>query len=399
MRGKLIEKTWESNPTIYAPPKYRRACTYEAFVPDPLVGTEFRMSSGVAAAVSEAETAIQSLNRHAEPALAPLARLLLRTESIASSKIEGLQVGIRQLARSESKLETGGEASATVQEVLGNIDAMQLAVDEASHVDHFTVDHLVGIHDWLMTRAPNAHLAGRIRTDQNWIGGNDYNPCGADFVPPPPEMVTEGLTDLCDAIASDEFSPLVQAALIHVQFETIHPFEDGNGRTGRTLIHVVLRRRGVAKSYVPPISVVLANDRDRYIDGLTDFRHDRVEAWIEHFAVATAQAAALAASYLDEVTSLMGAWRDKLAEGAAPRADAAAWAVIDVLPAYPVITLPTATAATGRAKSSVNQAIEQLAECGVLDPLSTSKRNRSWEAVGLLDLLEELEAGRMPGSG
>lgn len=397
MRGKLIEKTWESNPALYAPPKYRRACKYEAFVPNALIGTEFAMSSGVAATVSEAETAIQSLNEHAEPALAPLARLLLRTESIASSKIEGLQVGIRQLARSESKLETGGKASVTVQEVLGNIDAMQLAVDDASHADRITVNHLVEIHNRLMTKAPNAHVAGRIRTDQNWIGGNDYNPCGADFVPPPPEMVDEGLTDLCEAIAGDEFSPLVQAALVHAQFETIHPFEDGNGRTGRALIHVVLRRRGVAKSYVPPISVVLANDRNRYIDGLTDFRHDRVEAWIEHFAVATAQSAALAATYLDAVTSLMGSWRDKLAGGAAPRADAAAWAVIDALPAHPVITLPTAAAATGRAKSSVNQAIEQLTECGVLEPLSTSKRNRSWEAVGLLDLLEDLEAGRMPG--
>lgn len=396
MRGKLIERSWAWNPTLYAPPKYRRACRYEAFVPAPLVGTEFAISSGVAATVSEAEAAIQELNRRAEPALAPLARLLLRTESIASSKIEGLQVGIRQLARSESRLETGGKASATVQEVLGNIDAMQLAVDEASQADRVTAAQLQAIHDRLMTKAPNAHVAGRIRTDQNWIGGNDYNPCGADFVPPPPELVTDCLTDLCDAIARDDFSPLVQAALVHAQFETIHPFDDGNGRTGRALIHVVLRRRGIAQSYVPPISVVLANDRDRYIDGLTDFRHDRIEAWIEQFAVATAQSAALATTYLEAVETLMESWRDRLAQGASPRADAAAWAVIDVLPAHPVITLPSATAATGRAKSSVNRAIEQLTQCGVLAPLSTSKRNRSWEAVGLLDVLEELEAGRMP---
>ena len=160
-----------------------------------------------------------------------------------------------------------------------------------------------------------------------------------------------------------------------------------------------MRRRGVAKSYVPPISVVLANDRDRYIGGLTDFRHDKVEACVEHFAVATARSAALATTYLEAVTSLMDVWRGKLAGGAAPRADAAAWVVIDALPAHPVITLPTAAAATGRAKSSVNHAIQQLTECGVLQPLSMSKRNRSWEAVGLLDLLEDLEAGHMPASG
>lgn len=90
--------------------------------------------------------------------------------------------------------------------------------------------------------------------------------------------------------------------------------------------------------------------------------------------------------------------RDRLRDGADPRADAAAWAVIDVLPAHPVITTPVATAATGRAKSAVHQAVEQLTECGVLQPLSTSKRNRSWEAVGLLDLLEGLEAGEQPAS-
>lgn len=112
--------------------------------------------------------------------------------------------------------------------------------------------------------------------------------------------------------------------------------------------------------------------------------------------MAAAQSAALAAGYLRAVEHLMDSWRERLRNGAAPRADAAAWAVIDVLPAHPVITTPVATAATGRAKSAIHQAIEQLTECGVLEPLSASKRNRSWEAVGLLDLLEGLEAGDHP---
>ena len=86
----------------------------------------------------------------------------------------------------------------------------------------------------------------------------------------------------------------------------------------------------------------------------------------------------------------------RLAADAAPRADAAAWALIDVLPAHPVITAPVAAAATGRAKAAIHQAMKQLEACGVLLPLSTSKRNRSWEAAGLLDLLEGLEAARSP---
>ncbi len=397
MRGTFLTKTWEWNPILYAPSKYRRACKYKTFIPDPLTGLEFDLTSGVAGVVSEAEQAIMTLNAGAAPALAPLARLLLRTESIASSKVEGMQVGIRQLARAESRFETGGKASSTILEVLGNIDAMQLAVDEAALAEKVGVRHLAAIHSKLMANAPNSQIAGVVRHNQNWIGGNDYNPCGADFVPPPPEHVDPLLKDLCEALAHESFSPLAQAAIVHAQFETIHPFEDGNGRTGRALIHVLLRRRGIATAYVPPISIVLASDRERYVQGLTAFRAGDVGPWIEQFAAATARAAGLAADYLKAVTLLMGQWRRQLAEGPAPRSDAAAWALIEVLPAHPMITAPVAAVATGRAKAAIHQAIKQLSDCGVLESLSESKRNRSWEAVGLLELLEGLEAGRASG--
>lgn len=398
MRGTLVSKTWAWDPVLYAPPRYRKACRYKAFIPDPLTDQEFELASSVAGVVSDAEQAIMALNAGSQPALEPLARLLLRTESIASSKVEGMQVGIRQLARAESKIEAGGRASPTISEVLGNIDAMKSAVDDAATSDRIGIEHLTEIHRKLMIKAPNPHGAGVIRQDQNWIGGNDYNPCGADFVPPPAEHVERLLSDLCEAIADDSLPPLVQAAMVHAQFETIHPFHDGNGRTGRALVHVVLRRRGMAVSYVPPISVVLANERERYIRGLTGFRSGELGPWIEQFAAAAARAAGLATDYLGAVTRLMDEWRRKLSEGAAPRSDAAAWAVIAVLPAHPVLTSRVAANATGRAKASIHQALGQLTDCGVLEPLSESKRNQSWEGVGLLDLLEGLEAGRVPGS-
>ncbi|MGH7128838.1 MAG: Fic family protein [Planctomycetaceae bacterium] len=156
----------------------------------------------------------------------------------------------------------------------------------------------------------------------------------------PPEFIADLLSDLCAAIDDDSLSPLVSAALVHAQFETIHPFDDGNGRTGRALIHVVLRRRGTAPSYIPPISVVLARRREDYIAGLTRYREDDLASWLEHVAVATGRAARLAATYVRAVDDLMNDWREGLAAGPAPRADAAAWAIIDVLPAHPVITAP-----------------------------------------------------------
>jgi Fic family protein len=397
MPGRFLPQVWQHDPTIDAPPKYRRACRYEAFVPLPLAELPLHLEATVAGIVSDAEAITRGLNDAARPALAPLARLLLRTESIASSKIEGMQLGLRELARAEARVETGGKAGATALEVLANIDAMELAVTEAVGRERFGVHEIIAVHRRLMEGAVNGkRVAGRIRREQNWIGGNDFNPCGADFVPPPPEEVARLLDDLCEAINDDRFPPLVQAALVHAQFETIHPFADGNGRVGRALIHVVLARRGLATAYVPPISVVLAAGRGRYIDGLTRFRGESVAEWVEQFAVAARKAARLASAYLGKVLDLGATWRQNLAgQPGAPRADAAAWAVIAILPAYPLITAPVAAAATGRSKPQVYRALDQLEAAGVVRSLSAARRNRCWEAVGLLDVLERLEAGQL----
>lgn len=386
-----------SDPTIHAARKYRRACKYDAFVPDKLLGLPLSLDATLAGLVSEAEAAVRSLNEVAVPALDPLARLLLRTESIASSKVEGLQLGLREVARAEARVETGHGASTTAIEILANIDAMVLAIDEAARVSSFGIPQIAAIHKCLMERAEGKHSPGEIRTKQNWIGGNDYNPCGADFVPPPPEGVGALLADLCEAINDDLLPPVLQAALVHAQFETIHPFEDGNGRTGRALIHVVLRRRGVAPRYVPPISVVIAGTRSRYIAGLTNFRGDRVNQWVEYFADAAGRAARLAKAYLEAVQTLRAEWRDGLARTpAAPRADAAAWAIIDVLPAHPMISVAVAAAAAGRSKPASYEAFKQLEAAGVLVPLSKGRRNQSWEVSGLLDLIAGLESGELP---
>ena len=398
MPGRYVARLWARDPAAHAPARHRRACKYDAFVPTNLAQLPVSLEGTVAGVVSEAEAAIRGLNDAAHPALTPLARLLLRTESIASSKIEGMQVGARELARAEASVGVGGRTRPTILEVLANIDAMELAMKEAAAAQRFTVAQIMAIHRRLMERASTVgRIGGQVRASQNWIGGNDYNPCGADFVPPPPEELVDLLDDLCDAIDDDRLPPVVQAALVHAQFETIHPFADGNGRAGRALIHVVLKRRGLALAYVPPISVVLAAHRERYIQGLTRFRGDGVGEWIEHFTAAARASAKLAEAHLREVQELTATWRAKLgARPTPPRADAAAWAVIDILPGHPVITAPIAAAAVGRSKPQIYEAIDQLEAAGVLLPLSRSQRNRSWEATGLLDLVERLESGQLP---
>lgn len=329
----------------------------------------------------------------------PLARLLLRTESIASSKVEGMQLDARSLARAEANQETGRKVGSGAAEILANIDAMQLSVERAADLDGMRPADFLDIHRVLLERAPNSQIAGRFRASQNWIGGNDYNPCGAAFVPPPPGEVNRLLDDLCAFVNDVALPPLVQAAIAHAQFETIHPFEDGNGRTGRALVQVVLRRRGLTPAFVPPISVVLARDKDRYLNGLTLFREDRLADWIELFAAATAEASTLAAHYAIRVGDLQDEWRERLRHHSNPRSDAAAWSLISVLPAHPIITAPVAVAAVGRTKPAVANAIEQMEDAGILTRLSESARNRAWEADGLLDLIVGLEAASPLGPG
>ncbi len=252
-----------------------------------------------------------------------------------------MQVDARTLARAEVSSDIGQKAAPTALEVIGNIDAMQLAIENATAEESVGVAQIVAIHRALLEQAPNAHIAGRIRPGQNWIGGNNYNPCGADFVPPPPEEVDGLLGDLCRFCSDDRLPPLVQAAIAHAQFETIHPFDDGNGRIGRALVQVVLRRRRLAPAYVPPISVVLAANKEQYIGGLTAYREGRVEAWLEVFAVSAARAANLARYYLSEIETLQDQWRSMLRvhrRGFAPTLPAWAW-LIEVLPAQPVVTL------------------------------------------------------------
>lgn len=397
MNGKLVEATWTHDPADdYVPARYRRACRYRAFVPAEIATWELPLPGDVAGVAADAQLAIASLEQGRSAPLDGLARLLLRTEAIASSKIEGMQIGARQLARAEARNDLGSKVGPEANAIIASIDAMQFAVDEAVRADgELTPDHLLEIHQLLMAGQPSWTTPGRFRTVQNWIGGNDFNPCGADFVPPPPEEVDRLLADLAAACNDESLPALVQCAVVHAQFETIHPFNDGNGRVGRALVHVLLRKRGLVQEFVPPFSVVLANRRDEYIAALTAYRSGRPNVWIEMFATCVARSVVLAQRYVQAVNSLRARWKAQVAAlDPPPRSDAAVWTLLDALPAHPVLTGPAAVASTGRSKPAVNQAIQTLVNAGVVEPLSAGNRNRSWEPVGLIELIEEIEQSR-----
>ena len=380
----------------------RQGCNYDAYLPDPLASWDLNLPGDLAADIADAETAIRDLNQAGTThvSLEGLARFLLRAESVASSKIEGLDAGARRLVEAEALLAEGGEAADRVAvEVLGNIASMESAVELAGEGREITLGDLLGIHEILMERSPTPRLGGVIREEQNWIGGSSYNPCTASFVPPPAEYVKGLLEDLTVYINGDEHPALVQAALAHAQFETIHPFADGNGRTGRALIHIILRRRSLAPAFVPPISLVLATWSGDYISGLTAFRHlqpadspersTTAHTWLRTFAGATLRACSDAQAYASRIDGLVEHWRSALG---IVRKGSALDRLLDVLPGVPLMTVESAARLIDRSDVAAGSAINRLADAGILAQRNIGRqRYRIFEAPEVLELFTSLE--------
>jgi Fic family protein len=337
--------------------------------------------------VASATKALAELNA-SPPRLASLeslARNLLQSEAVASSRIEGLKLSHKRLARAAYGSDRRGDHKAA--EVLANVEAMDQAVALGASAHPLEVKDVESIHDTLMHRT-HPEIAGRIRDKQNWVGGSDYHPLDAEYVPPPPGEVNGLMEDLCAFAARDDFSPLAQAAVVHAQFETIHPFADGNGRVGRALIHSVLRRRGEVPRYIPPISLVLANEPRTYVGGLVDYREGRVSEWCSLFASATERAAREAARFSEAIENQQAEWLERLGN---PRKDAVVRELIALLPSHPLLDVAAGQQLTGKSHVAVGNALKQLEDAGIVRSLNEKRWGRVWECDPLLDLVTEFE--------
>ena len=360
--------------------------TAELSLPATIAEQSFLLESDIAAAAANAEAACRELNEEPpEPDnFETLARQLLRAESVASSRIEGLILSHRRLA----KAAFSGTHDVTAQSVLANINALERAVDLGGSAEALERGHLEEVHRLLFEGTRDEARGGRIRAEQNWIGGSASGPRDADFVPPPPGLVPELVDDLCEFCNRVDLPAAIQAGIAHVQFETIHPFFDGNGRVGRALILIVLRRRGLARSYLPPVSLVLAGEADRYVTGLGSWRRGDEDDWYRVFIDALYRAAAGARHFAADVAGLQQHW---LAEAGDPRRGSGPRRLIELLPSQPIVDVRTATGLLGGSPERARQAIVRLEQAGVLRQTSVGRRNRAWETVGLFDLLDRFE--------
>jgi Fic family protein len=399
--AKVVRGHWITEARAGVARRDRVSCDYEAYVPDLLAGRKLMFEATTAADIADAERAIAVLDAQASALVdtEALARILLRAECVASSRIEGLEVGARRLLRAEAAIDLGEQpADVTAAEVLGNIEAMASAIRQIGPGEPITVDLVLGFHRRLLAGTRLEAHAGRIRDEQNWIGGSDHNPCSAAFIPPPPEYVGDLLDDLCRFCNDDALPAVAQAAMAHAQFETIHPFIDGNGRTGRALIHFILRRRGLATRVLAPVSLVLATWANDYVDGLQATRYrgsassaaaqDGTNLWVARFAAACLRAVDDASDFEKRSQLLQQEWRASLGP---VRANSATELLLRALPAVPLITVNSAATLIGRTFAPANDAIRRLADAGILRPVTVGRRNRAFEATGVIEAFTALE--------
>src|ERR1039458_8179106 len=332
-----------------------------AWLPELLAGQQFRVGIRAARLTERAAAAIAAGGRDL-PRFAPIAMLLLRAEGVASSFIEGIQKPLIDVAAAE----VGASEDRTALYVFDNLAAVVDALHGSGHP--LTQDTLNSWHRTLMATGSQLEpsMIGSFRVAHSWIGGS--SPQDAAYVPPPPEYIAVLMKDLVAFANADDLDPITQAAVVHAQFELIHPYGDGNGRIGR---------------------VFIARDPGGYLSGLTLFRLGQLDAWVEWLAAALQHSSEAAASLEARSEELYGDWLVRLSK---IREDAASRKVIELLGDYPGISSEVIAARLGISERASRSALNTLSELGILSQYEQAlvrpgRPRHFWVASELIDLV------------
>lgn len=389
-----VERSWNPEDRAGLSKKDRTPGKYFAYVPDELGVNLPQVSPAAQEAAAEALVVLARADERLGERSAYLSHLLVRSESISSSWIEGNRIKAKKLAIAET-LQNGTRVAL---DVVANVRATELAIAEiassAAPITSADIEHL--------QHAIEPRLEYGLRREQNWVGGSGWSPLRADFVPPPAEEVPRLVDDVARFISTAEGNAVIRAAIAHAQFETIHPFVDGNGRTGRALIHTVLRRSEAVRNILIPISTVFAGNADSYIAGLTSFREipSLLDQWVISFAEATVLAAEYAVSLSKEVneldTQLLAQFIDYRATAgfspATPRKDAVSLRILSELASHPVLTAEFVSSHFAVSPAAAHRALGELCDAGVISRTKDHKgKLLCWVSDRHLGLVDQAE--------
>lgn len=375
------ELQWESSlppDALSRSARERLRQPYEAATLPSIADADVALPRETVASAEEASELIRNFDREVGGEVAPFAAVLLRSESASSSQIENLTSGARQIALAE----IGEHARANARQIVGNVRAMTAALSLSEGVD---VAGVLAMHEALMTPAA---FAGELRTEQVWIGGTSYSPHGAAFVPPHHRHLASTLEDLVQYTRRQDVPALTHAALSHAQFETIHPFVDGNGRTGRALVHALLRHRGLTRTVTVPVSAGLLVDTHGYFAALTAYRAGEPAPIVD----ALAEAARLSVANGRQLVSDLREIRESWAHNLRARSDSTAWPLLDVVLRHPVLGTELVRNELGVTQPNARRAIDHLVDAGALTEVGGRRRSILWQSTEVLTALDEFAA-------
>ena len=385
--GRYVSQEWHGNPQALRA-RDRRTGRFNAYIPHMLEGWQPTLTADVVAFLGETERVLVDTASRLKPHAG--GDICSWAESLGSSHIEGVAPNPKRVVQALAKRQhTGKDAThGAVAAVIGNIDATAQAQEMLAQRQDLRLETLLDAHRTLMAASPTPHFGGVVRSDQNWVGGNDWHPLDSEFVPPPARMCLPLLEDLIVYLRGDGHPPLLQAAVAHAQFETIHPFGDGNGRAGRAVLYGVLKDRCVPTGMMPPVSLALSRNRDAYLQALAEFqtyigdadhagRSEALVRWLEVLADAVQKSSAAVVRYQRAVGHLQNHWRS--AVGGRTRRSVAA-AVLDYLPANPSVTHKTLAEATGFSQQRCGDALRRLEAAGVVKGRSGGPSLRVYDA-------------------
>ena len=365
----------------------------EAFVPHPLPPSrpQLEITGDLAAQLQTAQTNLASLEAAGRmvPSLDWFVYAFVRKEAVISSQIEGTQASLDDLLASEAEARSTAPPE-HVEEICNYLEALSYARSQLRSDKGLPLSLrlLHGAHKRLMsgTRGQDKQ-PGKIRQSQNWIGGT--RPGNARFVPPPPHRLTELMGQLETYLNSeDSLPPLVRAGLAHAQFETIHPYLDGNGRLGRLLIALCLEDWGLLSEPLLYLSLFFKRHRQEYYTRLGAIRTDGDwEGWLAYFlegiAVVADESVTLIRSLFDVLTKDRSRY---LHSGGATVVGAR---LFESLPQHPLVTVKSVVKICDTTKPTAAKAIGSLTDAGILEEVSGRSRDRAWAYRQYLDLLRE----------
>lgn len=364
-----------------------------AFIPHALPPTKpaLKMTGDLAPQLQTAESRLAALDAAGRmvPSLDWFVYSFVRKEAVISSQIEGTQASLDDLLAAEAYAPIDAPPE-HLEEICNHLEALKYARGQLERKGGLplSVRLLNGTHKRLMTGSRGHHKQpGRIRTSQNWIGGT--RPSNARFVPPPPHRVANLLGDLESYLNSrNGLPPLVRAGLIHAQFETIHPYLDGNGRVGRLLITLCLEDWGLLTEPLLYLSLYFKRHRDEYYARLDSIRTDGDwEGWISYFLEGVAM---IAGESTDLIRSLFGiTTRDRSRYLDSDGATVVGARLFERLPRNPLITTKWVVRACETTPPTATKAIDSLCAAGILEETSGRSRNRVYAYREYLSLLKE----------